>query len=309
MASTTMGSWPASIAHEVNQPITGCGLSTPRPPCAGSALDTNLEQVRRAPRPYRRGGTRAGNVIGGIRALVEKAPPRRACLDLNEAIREVIALTRGEAAKTGVSVGTDLAEGLPLIYGDGVELQQVILNLIINAIEAMGGVAETSRTLLMSTRTSRTGRRARRCARIWSGTGSGEPRAFKAFYTTRPVAWGWDWRSAARSSKRTTDSWEPSRMNRAARFFSLRFLYNEVRPFPRSAPVPYRPYELPAPAPASVTDVRDAPLCGTGRRISSTRVDGHQAAARGTDRRAAHEPQPGHRSGSACGHRCDRASA
>ena len=63
----------------------------------------------------------------------------------------MIALTRGEAAKTGVSVQTDLAEGLPLIYGDRVQLQQVILNLIINAIEAMGGVAETSRTLLIST--------------------------------------------------------------------------------------------------------------------------------------------------------------
>jgi C4-dicarboxylate-specific signal transduction histidine kinase len=119
--------------------------------CWLGAQPPNLEQVRGSLGLVVEAGTRAGNVIDGIRALVKKAPPRQACLDLNEAIREVIALTRGEAAKTGVSVRMDLADGLLLIYGDRVQLQQVILNLIINAIEAMSGVAETPRALLIST--------------------------------------------------------------------------------------------------------------------------------------------------------------
>src|SRR5258705_477671 len=114
------------------------------------AQPPDLKEVREALGLIVEDGTRAGSIIGGIRALIKKAPPRQACLDINEAIREVIALTRGEATKTGVSVQTDLADGLPLIYGDRVQLQQVILNLIINAIEAVSGVAETPRLLLIS---------------------------------------------------------------------------------------------------------------------------------------------------------------
>ena len=79
-------------------------------------------------------GNRAGEVIGRIRALIKKAPPRKDGVAINEAILEVIALTRGEAVKNGVSVQTQLAEDLPLIQGDRVQLQQVILNLIVNAI-------------------------------------------------------------------------------------------------------------------------------------------------------------------------------
>src|SRR5258708_33152138 len=99
----------------------------------------DVEEVRKALGGIVGDGARAGNIVGGIRALIKKMPPRQACLDINEAIREVIALTRGEAAKTGVSVQTDLADGVPLIYGDRVQLQQVILTLIINPIEAMSG--------------------------------------------------------------------------------------------------------------------------------------------------------------------------
>jgi C4-dicarboxylate-specific signal transduction histidine kinase len=76
---------------------------------------------------------RARDVIGRIRALIKKAPPRKDHLEINGAIREAIELTRGEAMKNGVSVQTELADGLPLIQGDRVHLQQVILNLIINA--------------------------------------------------------------------------------------------------------------------------------------------------------------------------------
>jgi signal transduction histidine kinase len=155
------------------------------------AQPPDLEQVRRALGLIVEDGTRAGNVIGGIRALIKKAPPQQARLDLNEAIREVIALTRSEAAKTNVSVRTDLADGLPLIYGDRVQLQQVVLNLIINAIEAMGGVAETSRTLLISTRQAELG------GVLVSVRDSGpglDPASlehlFSAFYTTKSGGMG-----------------------------------------------------------------------------------------------------------------------
>ena len=99
----------------------------------------------------RQGRHSRGEVIGRIRDLVKKAPPRKDRLEINGAIREVIELTRGEAVKNGVSVQVQLAEGLPLIRGDRVQLQQVILNLIINAIEAMSGVSDGLRELLIST--------------------------------------------------------------------------------------------------------------------------------------------------------------
>src|SRR5260370_8255162 len=99
-----------------------------------------------------RDGNRAGEVIGRIRALIKKAPPRKDALAINEVIREVIELTHGEAVKNGISAQTQLAEGLPLIEGDRVELQQVILNLIINAVEAMSGAGEGAQDLLISTR-------------------------------------------------------------------------------------------------------------------------------------------------------------
>ena len=96
-------------------------------------------------------GKRASDVIGRIRALIKKEPLRKDDVEINEAILEVIALTHGEAVKHGVSVQTQLAGGLPLIRGDRVQLQQVILNLILNAVQAMSGVTERTRELLIGT--------------------------------------------------------------------------------------------------------------------------------------------------------------
>ncbi|MCK1708874.1 ATP-binding protein [Bradyrhizobium sp. 143] len=96
-------------------------------------------------------GLRAGDVIGRIRAQVKKAPQQRVALEINAAVLEVIALTRVEAAKNGVLVRTQLAEGFPPIQADRVQVQQVILNLIINAVEAMGGMGDGVRELLIST--------------------------------------------------------------------------------------------------------------------------------------------------------------
>src|SRR5258706_4758711 len=148
----TMGQVAASIAHEVNQPITGMVTN------AGAALrwlggqPHDLEKVRYSLDEIIKDGKRAGDVIGQIRALIKKVPPRKDGLEINEAILEVVALAHGEVVKNNVSLQTQLAAGLPLIQGDRVQLQQVILNLIINAVEAMSGVSEESRELLISSR-------------------------------------------------------------------------------------------------------------------------------------------------------------
>jgi C4-dicarboxylate-specific signal transduction histidine kinase len=111
----------------------------------------DLGEVREALASIVKGGFRTGDVIDRIRALVRKAPPRTERVDMNEAIREVIAVTRGEAARNGISVEAQLADGLPLIQGDLVQLQQVVLNLVLNAIEAMAGDDKGPRELLIKT--------------------------------------------------------------------------------------------------------------------------------------------------------------
>jgi signal transduction histidine kinase len=137
---TTMGQLTASIVHEVSQPITAAvtyALSARR---WLSADPPNFHEVDDALSLIVKEGNRAGEVVGRIRDLIKKAPPRKDCVEINGAIREVIELTYSEAVKNGVSVQTQFAESLPLIQGDRVQLQQVMLNLIINAIQAMSGL-------------------------------------------------------------------------------------------------------------------------------------------------------------------------
>jgi signal transduction histidine kinase len=184
---TTMGQLAASIAHEVMQPITA-GVTNAR--AALRWLGTqppDLEEVRQALGRVVEEGNRAADVIDRIRALIKKAPPRKDGLEINETILEVIALTRGEVVRNGVSVRTQLAEGLPLIQGDRVQLQQVILNLIINAVEAMSGVSEALRELLIGTGKDASG--GVLVAVQDSGPGLDWDRVddlFEAFHTTKP---------------------------------------------------------------------------------------------------------------------------
>ena len=134
---------------------------------------------------------RAGDVIGRIRDLIKKAPPRKDSVDINEAIREVIELTRSEAVKTGVSVRTELADGLPLIEGDRVQLQQVILNLIVNAVQAMGTVARRAARVAHHDR--QTEPNGVLVAVKDSGPGLAPAvveRLFDPFYTTKPDGLG-----------------------------------------------------------------------------------------------------------------------
>jgi PAS domain S-box-containing protein len=188
---TTMGQLAASISHEVMQPIAA-GITNARTGlrCLGSQ-PPDLEEVRRALGRIVNEGNRATDIIDRIRSLIKKAPPRKDDLKINEALLEVIALTHGEVVKHGVSVQTQLTEGLPLIQGDRVQLQQVIINLIINALEAMSGVGKGSKTLLIST--GQEGWGGVLVSVQDSGPGldvEGLDRLFDAFYTTKPGGMG-----------------------------------------------------------------------------------------------------------------------
>jgi PAS domain S-box-containing protein len=188
---TTMGQLTASIAHEVNQPIAAVVTNAQAALRWLNMQPSDPEEVRQALDRIVRNGRRAGDVISRIRALVAKAAPRNDQLDINEVILEVIALTRSELRGSGTSLQTQLADGLPLILGDRIQLQQVMLNLIFNAVEAMSGSRDGSRELLI--RTEQDGPGGVLVAVQDSGPGltpgSGD-RLFDAFYTTKPGGMG-----------------------------------------------------------------------------------------------------------------------
>ena len=147
----TMGQLSASIAHEVKQPIAATATNAAAALRWLGAQPPNLAEAREALGRIVESSHRAGDVVDRVRAVIKKEPLRKDRLDMNEAICEVLELIRGEAVRTGVSVQARLADNLPPIYGDRVQLQQVILNLIVNAIEAMSGIDAGARDLLIST--------------------------------------------------------------------------------------------------------------------------------------------------------------
>ena len=186
----TMGQLSASITHEVNQPITAAVTYALAARRWLGADPPNFREVDDALSLIVKEGSRAGEVVGRIRALMKKAPARKDAVEINDAILEVIALTRTEAASNSVSVRTQLAEGLPCVQGDRVQLQQVLVNLIINAIEAMRDVGEKERELLISTRNESDGVSVE--VRD-SGPGfapAALEQVFEAFYTTKPEGMG-----------------------------------------------------------------------------------------------------------------------
>jgi PAS domain S-box-containing protein len=187
----TMGQLTASIAHEVNQPIAATVTHAHAALRWLGARPPNLEEVRQALIGIVKDGNRAGDVIHRIRALINKAPPRKDRLEINGAILEIIELTRGEAGKCGISVVTQLADELPVVEGDRVQLQQVLLNLIVNAFEAMGATGEGSRELLIGTEKGEPGGVV--VAVQDSGPGLDAAmleRVFESFYTTKPTGLG-----------------------------------------------------------------------------------------------------------------------
>ncbi|WP_334389115.1 PAS domain S-box protein [Bradyrhizobium sp. AZCC 2262] len=181
----TMGQLTASITHEVNQPITAAVTYALAARRFLSAAPPNFHEVDDALSRIVKEGNRAGEVVGRIRALIKKAPARKDAVEINDAILEIVALTRTEAADNNVSVRTQLAEGLPHVQGDRVQLQQVLINLIINAIEAMRDVGEEEREVLISTRREPDGVSVEVQD---SGPGFAPAdldRVFEAFYTTK----------------------------------------------------------------------------------------------------------------------------
>ena len=188
---TTMGQLAASIAHEISQPLTAAVANASAGLRWLAAEPPNLAEVGDAFHRVVKAGNQAGEVIARIRALVKKAAPRTDELDINDVIREVIALTHAEVTKNGVSLQTTLAADLPLVQGDRVQLEQVILNLIVNAVEAMSGVSEGSRALLIGTGIDASSRVI--VAVQDSGPGLNPQnfdRLFDPFYTTKPNGMG-----------------------------------------------------------------------------------------------------------------------
>jgi PAS domain S-box-containing protein len=187
----TMGHLTASIAHEVNQPIAAAVTNASAALRWLSAERLNLEEVGQALHRIVENGNRASEVVGRIRALVKKAPPRKDAVSINAAILEVVALTHAEAARNRVSVRTQFADGVPLIECDRVQLQQVILNLIVNAIEAMSGLNDAPRELLVITEKAQPG--GVLVAVRDSGPGLAPEtleRLFDPFYTTKANGMG-----------------------------------------------------------------------------------------------------------------------
>jgi PAS domain S-box-containing protein len=144
----TLGELTASIAHELNQPL-GAIVNNASASLRWLAAQ-NIQEARRSVELAIEDGHRAGDIIQRIRSFAKKAPPQKEWIDINHTIEEVIALAHNEAQNNCVSIQTQLASDLPLIFGDRIQLQQVILNLIMNAIEAMSGSANARELLIVS---------------------------------------------------------------------------------------------------------------------------------------------------------------
>jgi C4-dicarboxylate-specific signal transduction histidine kinase len=187
----TIGELTGSIVHEVKQPIAATVTNAQAALRFVGAEAVDLDKVRQILNDIVKDGNRAAEVISRIRDLFKKAPPRRDRWEINGAIREVIELTHGEAVKDGITVQTELPDHLPHIHGDRVELQQVILNLIINAIQAMTGLTEGVRELHIGTESA--GPEGVRVVVRDTGPGLSEEnlqRLFEPFYTTKPNGMG-----------------------------------------------------------------------------------------------------------------------
>jgi signal transduction histidine kinase len=188
---TTLNALTASIAHEINQPLSGIitNASTCRRMLDGDP--PNVEGARETARRIIRDGTRASDVITRLRALFSKKEFTLEPLDLNEATREVIALSLSDLQRSRVILQSELADDLPSVMGDRVQLQQVILNLVRNASDAMVGVDGRPKELLIKTERD-LGDRVRLSV-IDSGVGFTSETAdklFEAFYTTKTDGMG-----------------------------------------------------------------------------------------------------------------------
>jgi C4-dicarboxylate-specific signal transduction histidine kinase len=191
---TTMGELTASIAHEVNQPLTAVVNN------ANACLDLlpngalHLEDVREALREIIEDADRASTVIMRVRQLAKRAPIEKSRLDLTDVVRDVLALSRYESATRRLTIRTELRQGLPLVLGDRVQLQQVLLNLVMNGMDAMNTIEESRRVLTICGRPERRDGRPETLLSV-QDAGAGiktekMDRLFEAFYSTKPQGMG-----------------------------------------------------------------------------------------------------------------------
>jgi C4-dicarboxylate-specific signal transduction histidine kinase len=188
---TTMGRLTASIAPEVTQPVAAIITNAQAARHFLNRRPPDLDEVREALDRIVTEAYRASDVIYRIRGFFKETPPKREASEINGAIRNVLELTRGEATKNGVSVRTQFAEPSPIVQADRVQLQQVVLNLIINAVEAMSGMREGARELLICTEKAESN--GAMVAVRDSGPGldpESADRLFEAFYTTKANGMG-----------------------------------------------------------------------------------------------------------------------
>jgi two-component system, LuxR family, sensor kinase FixL len=187
----TVGELAASIAHEVNQPLTAV-ITNGNAGLRWLARDPpNLEEAQEAMRRMIRDGSRASEVIARIRTLIRRAEPQKARLALNDVIEEVIALADSEVRRSRVLLKTDLAADLPPVLADRIQLQQVLLNLMLNGMEAMRAVTDRARELIVRSQSDETD--TLRVAVQDCGAGidpQDMDRIFTAFFTTKPEGLG-----------------------------------------------------------------------------------------------------------------------
>src|ERR1017187_3167877 len=186
---TTMGELTASLAHEVNQPLSAIAANGHACLRWLSADPPNLARAREAAERIIRDGQDAGEIVRRVRALFRRTPGEKDVLDLNEVIGEVLRLLRSDAGKRGIAVETDLDKKLPSVVADRIQLQQVVLNLVLNGIEAMDQVADHPKTIFIRSAWEKPNAAVVEVRDNGAGFENPE-RAFEAFFTTKQNGMG-----------------------------------------------------------------------------------------------------------------------
>jgi PAS domain S-box-containing protein len=188
---TTMGELTASIAHEINQPLAAIVTQSEAALRFLDRDEPDLAEVQDALSSIRRDSMRAGEVIRGLRALAGKSGPQLTRLDIDDVVKQVLALARGELLRHNIVLRTELASGERPVMGDRVQLQQVLLNLIMNSVEAMSGIMERTRELSVSSTLAESGSVLVAVEDTGTGVDSAvAERMFQPFFTTKPDGLG-----------------------------------------------------------------------------------------------------------------------
>lgn len=188
---TTIGELTASIAHELNQPLAAVVANADACVAWLSREKPDLAEARSAAERATQGATRASEVIARIRSLITKATPEKSQVQINRIIEQTAALAEGQAARNHVAIKLELSPDIPIVFGDSIQLQQVILNLVMNGIEAMTSVTDRPKLLVLRSTPENEGQI--RVSVEDSGVGLNEEvtrRLFEPFFTTRAKGMG-----------------------------------------------------------------------------------------------------------------------